>query len=948
MADVLQTPAECLFFGDLLPQVPAETRAAVAIGLARALHGHGMAADEWRTNAGVPAFLNELCRQTGAVWLPAVMTPVLDASPPAELADALARRQQIAGRTAADLLAEAESYSATRRMAMVRLVEDAICAGQITGTSTEDDVRVARAGVRLLIATSITWGAATPEVEAVEAECRAVRAGNAGHAQARLLLGRALLQRSVMSNDRDAVPLLREAVELLGAEDGDAARAVWPFARACARLGFRSVKSEALRLLDTAEATLAKLERPDDLQSARARIEVLLARTNFEDETAAGRRFQEALDLAEDLIVRQAGDPDTMLLRAQILARRAERAQAAEAEKGLEEAGRILQDVLSLDPGNYIAHVHWGYVRRAVAESRPASKSQEVWEEARKAFQRAAAMDGGRPEAYAGLLAVEMGKAAHDRGGPRAQEAWEAVVLEIPRFDGFALFRRRLGGVRLAQAMQRNGPTETDLGMEAIQHFEAAAALTPSDPVTIENWGHALLQQGGRAESQALLAGAIAKFEHALEVRPGYKWALSSWGDALAATDTGLVKTQIAGYEAAISKYDEALQVDPTFRPALMGRASVKTRLSWLKPDGAALVLLVQAEGDAEACVQADSEDWRVYRVLGHLHYARAEHVDAEEASKRLDRALESYGRAAELTAGEFDLYNSQGDVYRAKARRSGRRELLDEALAAYRSVPEDAGRAFAVALMGIGYCLLERTFGEPRYTAEETAAVAGRLEEARSTFDRALAAAPELYYARRGMATTLRHMAELKPETAASLLDEAERHAQDALKLRPDDRLLLTLLGDVYYAQATVTKVGDDVKSISLAKAYQEYLAALVMQPDHFWAQFGAGRTAMALSEIGAKRENASMRGDAVMRGDATVLPMGRDLFGALDRSERATMASSGIGAERELLREAAEHFERALTVRPDDRAAQRELNEARDRLANRKYGMEEKRLAE
>jgi hypothetical protein len=182
MADILQNASECLFFTDLLPQVPAATRTAVAMQLARSLNAHGMAADEWRTDPGVYPLLTELSRHIGAAWLPGAIMPVLQESPFPELETALSRRDKIAGRSAPNLLGEAQGNSGVRRIELLTLVEDAIHAAQIAGAISEDDAGISRAGVRLLNAASMPWVAARPEVEAVEAECRVVRERNAGHA----------------------------------------------------------------------------------------------------------------------------------------------------------------------------------------------------------------------------------------------------------------------------------------------------------------------------------------------------------------------------------------------------------------------------------------------------------------------------------------------------------------------------------------------------------------------------------------------------------------------------------------------------------------------------------------------------------------------------------------------------------------------------------------------
>jgi tetratricopeptide (TPR) repeat protein len=895
MADILQTASECLFFTDLLPHVPAETRTAVAMQLARSLNTHGMAADEWRTDPGVFPLLTELSRHIGAAWLPSAIMPSSRESPFPELKAALSRREKIAGRTAPDLLGDAQGSSGDRRIELLTTVEDAIHAAQIAGAFSEDDARISRAGVRLLNGSSMPWAAARPEVEAVEAECRGVRERNAGHAEARIMLGRALLQRSRTTNDRDAVPLLQEAVELLVAADNDPARAAWPGAIACGRMGARSPKSEALRLIELAGSVLERPGGPAPLQLAPARIELLLARANFENDADAAQRCAAALQVWEIAYTQQRDDSQALVLRARILRLCADRAPRLEAEKSFDEARQSLQEALSLDPGHYGARILLGDVLRALAELQPPAQSLQLWAEAEELYQKAAGIDRDRPDAFAGLMAVAVGRAEQDSGALRAQileEAWTAAKSEITRFQGFAGFHRRLALLRMAQS-NLPGASQTALGLDASQHLEAAGELLPSDAVTVQNWGNLLLQQARQAESEPLLAAAMAKFQAAIELRPGYKWALNGWARALALQGNhGSFDAEIGACETALTKYAEALQTDPTFRAALLGRAAMRVRLSRLKTRAEALPLLDQAVSEAEACVQSNAEDWQAYRALGQAQYTQGERRHGEEALEWLDRALASFRRARGLRTDDPDLTNNEGDALRAQARQSGEADLFDQALAVYRAVPKDSGQASVAALIGAGYTQVQRTFSSPRQTPEQAAAVNAWLEEARGSFADAISLAPKNHLALRGMAATLRRLAELDPKESAALLDEAERHARAALEARPGYPASLTLMGDVYYAQATIPKIDIGTKWSRLGKASGQYSAALAVLADQFTALSGSGRTAVALSEIAASSE---------------------------------------------LLPKAEEQFERALEVRPGDRDVQKRLEEVRKRMADR-----------
>ncbi len=885
MADILQTPAECLFFIDLLSLVPAGTQPGLAMQLARALHSHEMQVQEWLTDATVPAFLTELCRHIGAAWLPDSILPALPQSPSPELKEALTRRKQIAGRTAFEMLAEAEVRSGAARAALTALVEDAVRAGRIAGTCSEDDASIASCGVRLLNAQRTAWAEARPEVEAVEAECRAVRGRNAGHPEAGLLLGRALLLRAAMTNDRDAPPLLRESVELLAAAENEAARAAWPAAVAFARLGTRSGKAEALRLLEQAETVVAKPGKPAPLHTANALIELLLARADFKGDAAAFRSLQEALEVWQSVLAPQQDEPAALLLRARILVGRAEREARAESVKSLTEARQILQTVLALEPRGYGGHVLFAHATAALAERSTASLAGPLWKDASASIESAVAFDPSGPDAYAALLAVAEGRAGQNGGGEPGQileEAWNRVAPEIARFDGFADFRWRLGRLRAAQSKLPGGQ-QAARALEAAQHFEAAAALRPADAANLEDWGKVMVHQARLMPSESLLQGAIGKFQEALALRPGDKRALAGWADALATREGGAVEKEIEAYEAAIAKYGEALESDAIFRAALVGRANAQRLLSWLKPKAEALQLLNDAAKDLEAFLAANAEDAGAYLVLGRVQNVLAERLGGNEEAPLLERALANFRHAASLHSNDPDLPNYEGDVLRTQGWKLGKLERLDQAVAAYRNVPPDSGRSYVRALIGMGRSQLHRAAGAPRSTPGEMTAALQWLEEARGYFGQAIQLAPKNYIARRGMADAFRHLAELIPYQSAGYLEEAGRHLVDALKVRPGDPAALTLLGDVYYLQATLPDIGTDVKWSQLAKASHQYATVLAVVPDHFEALFGSGRTALALSKIAARED---------------------------------------------MLNRAQEQFERALAARPNDQRARWQLD--------------------
>ena len=887
MANVLQTPAECLFFSDVLLQVAEPGRPAVALQLARALSSHGMQANEWKTDTTVSTLLNEVCRHTGAAWLPDAMLPVVQQSTATEIKAALVRRTQIGGRQPSAILSEAEEQAGAVRVTTLSLLDDAIRAGQIKGTYSDDDAAIARALARFLNAAKLPWAAAKPEVDAVEAQCRAVTQRNDGHAEARVLLGRTLLRRASMSNDRDAVAILRESMELLAApQSADPPHGAWPAVEACARLCPRTPKAEAMSVLARAAAVLNRPDGPPSGQYTLAKIEFLLAWSNIEDDQAARQRFAEAMDLAASL------PPDSVAAlraRGRILLYRADREPKAEAQKSYLEASHVLESLAVLEPSDYDGQISYSLAAGRLACLASPSEAARLFDTAEKLVRTAIALDPDRPEGYSGLLALAEWRAEALGGAQRTaiiETTWNDVSRQIEKFEGFGNFRRRLGRLKAAQAGLQSGTEATSLAVEAAQHFEAAAALLPSDVNVVENWARALLWQARMTESESLLKGAIAKFQEALELRPNNKWGLSGWAQALTAIMNVPVEREIANCEEAIGKYGEALQGDPGFRDAILGRADVRSRLSRLKTRPEALKILEESLKEMEAFVASNAADGWAFEVLGTARYTLAERTPDDRARILIEGALVAYRRALELRPDRLELHNYIGDTLRAQAERAGASELFDRAMEAYKAVPPDAGPTSVRAQIGMGITASQRTWLPWQSDSQWKTMAEEWLGEALGSFTVAIGLAPQNAVAHRWMAVTMMRMWEINPGQPTDL-EKAEEHLQEALKLRPGDPNSLTLLGDVYRARAA--SKDNDAKLPLLGRADEQYEAAIKILPDYYYAWMGAGRS-------------------------------------AVDRA--------GIAGVKSLLYRAVEQFERALQSKPGDRAAQSELDAVRKRL--------------
>jgi tetratricopeptide (TPR) repeat protein len=165
-------------------------------------------------------------------------------------------------------------------------------------------------------------------------------------------------------------------------------------------------------------------------------------------------------------------------------------------------------------------------------------------------------------------------KALHEQGRLAEAEAGYARALDY--HPNYANTHHNLAGL-LAQ--------QNDLG-RALEHFEAAGRLRPSDPSIKINHGNALIRAGrfdnarmvfrslisvARAAHQAHAAlgaielyvqnpsGAIEHLEHAVEIEPDFPEARNNL--ALAYEQSGRLREAIETYEAVI----EAWRGDPTY-----------------------------------------------------------------------------------------------------------------------------------------------------------------------------------------------------------------------------------------------------------------------------------------------------------------------------------------------------------------------------------------------
>ena len=143
-------------------------------------------------------------------------------------------------------------------------------------------------------------------------------------------------------------------------------------------------------------------------------------------------------------------------------------------------------------------------------------------------------------------------------GAGRLDNALTALrrgVALAPREPAFAL---RLGGALFEAARAAPpGPERVALFEQARAHFTRARELAPLDPDHTMNLGRLAAVEADLAMEeqarQASLALAVAEFEHALELRPGW---------ALALSDCALAEYRRGNRERAFLLVDQALAMD--------------------------------------------------------------------------------------------------------------------------------------------------------------------------------------------------------------------------------------------------------------------------------------------------------------------------------------------------------------------------------------------------
>ena len=178
----------------------------------------------------------------------------------------------------------------------------------------------------------------------------------------------------------------------------------------------------------------------------------------------------------------------------------------------------------------------------------------------------------------------------------------------------------------------RNEVAEDNLGgallergkvAEAMPHFQAAAAIDPSDPVANSNLAAYQLQQGN-------LTGAVEKFEAILRTNNDGRLRASVF------SNLGAAYLRLHDYEQARSNYQSALDLDPRRVQAVMGLGLVAEKTGdfrlavqryseavGLQPSDVGYLLLADALDKSGRAAEAQMADQAAARASSNLEEAR-------------------------------------------------------------------------------------------------------------------------------------------------------------------------------------------------------------------------------------------------------------------------------------------------------------------------------------
>ncbi|HSC27464.1 MAG TPA: tetratricopeptide repeat protein [Vicinamibacterales bacterium] len=238
------------------------------------------------------------------------------------------------------------------------------------------------------------------------------------------------------------------------------------------------------------------------------------------------------------------------------------------------------------------------------------------------------------------------------------------------------------------------------------------------------------------------------------------------------------------------------------------------------------------AERNFNACLKLAGDFYPASAGLGYVGLAQSDYR----------KAVEHFDRAVAASPGYVPALVGRGEAQLALGNRDSALESFEAAVASDSGLDGLRSRIEVLRFRGL----------QEDVAAAREAAEAGRLEEARAAYARALAASPLSPFLHRELAAVDRR---------AGDIDAAIEHAQKAAELESSDARNLVLIGELQEAR------GD------YAQAVESYDAALALEPDPaVEARIDALREKLLLAEL-PPEFRAIENAPAVSRADLAAL---------------------------------------------------------------------------
>jgi protein O-GlcNAc transferase len=285
----------------------------------------------------------------------------------------------------------------------------------------------------------------------------------------------------------------------------------------------------------------------------------------------------------------------------------------------LEQAGRIYQEILRIQPGHADAQHLLGVI--ALQSGQP-QRAAELIARAIKNHDGNAAYYTNFGNALQQLNETDSAIRSYDR----------AIALQPDYANAYA---------NRGNALRARGQLE-----QALNSYDRALALQPDNADTHNNRGMVL---------QALkrLHAAQESYEQAIAIDPDYAEALNNRGNVL---------QELHQLEPAVSSYDQAIKINPGVAVTYFNRADARRKLQRFDA----------ALGDYEKAISLQADFAEAFNNRGSLL----------KELQRYTAALEDFDRAITLRPGYAEAYNNRGAVLKELRQFEAAIDSYDRAIA--------------------------------------------------------------------------------------------------------------------------------------------------------------------------------------------------------------------------------------------------------------------------